>query len=67
MAGSARPVHAGRGKTRVLDLRKSFFLVKQEKPTWIIIRNYLRKTLEQEFMINRIKGRVGQVLTVRAR
>jgi hypothetical protein len=67
MAGGARPVHARRGKTRVLDLQKSVFAGETEKPTWIIIRNYLHKTLEQKFMINRIKERVGQVLTVRAR
>ena len=67
MAGGGRPVHARRGKTRVLDLRKSVLAGETEKQNWIIITNYLHKTLEQEFMINRIKGRVGQVLTVRAR
>ena len=66
MAGGARPGHARRENPR-LDLRKSVFSGETGKTTWIIITNYLHKTLEQEFMINRIKGRVGQVLTVRAR
>jgi hypothetical protein len=43
------------------------FSKKSVKSTSIIISNYFHKALETGVMINRMKGRNGPVLTVRAR